>query len=247
MSEVSGAIQAWNQYYAEDLAEQLSGLVEEHHDVLAETLPERNILGPLQRYKDRDTALQSVERGLTQHESGTNTFFTVVKAGGRIAGIGSITHEPLRELHVPIPPRLALPPLSSRQRNAGANVKAWTYEGSGDIAEHVPLLASAYRNLGRYLELGAGRSRRDAMTYTIEPARTGLGGIHDAIRQSGFADVRTARFDDLESRAIPPTSTLYVIPPREQAHLNEHELRDQIRGDVMHRIMQAAGFLHGES
>jgi hypothetical protein len=209
----------YTQFEVTDLATQL------HEAVVANEplLHSRNLLGVIARYgASQELAEQNVRRGQTNIETGVTQHYAVVNEAGNVVGSASSFPDlPLRKLHLPIPPALAVPPLAVTFKYANPNIHAWT-----DVKEE-EVLVGAYRQLAAMNMSGTPYGKPTESPWTIEPIRSPR-HIHTALKMADLTRVATRFFDDGESRKrIPPISSLYIKSNTEwlTAHGRQKEVK----------------------
>lgn len=212
-------LRPYSEFEAHDLAQQLHGLVVRN----ANFLYARNMLGLLARYgTDIELAEQAVARG--QNGRGDTDFqhYALVDESGDVTGAASVIPElPLRAQIAPVPPLLAIWPLSQEydfhSNLSPANVAAWV-DASDDSDKFRSDMAGAYsaaaRETAKNLTDDAFYGDDTIRTaWTIEP-RMSPRIVHQAITDAAMQEVAVGRFDDNESRRqVPPKASLYVWPP----------------------------------
>ncbi|HEX8182245.1 MAG TPA: hypothetical protein VF575_01430 [Candidatus Saccharimonadales bacterium] len=196
--DISRILIPYTEFDSFELAYQLHSVVAQSTDLLLQ----RNLEGVIARYSRLDEAENKIRKGQAEHRDLGH--FAVVNADGDVKGSASIYPGlPLKRQRIPLPPRIAISPLSKTFGNANPNIHAWT---SVDEEE---LLASAYKEL--LLQSTGGRqSEFTPKAWTVEPAHSST-GIHAAIATSGLKTIGRGRYDDGESRTkIPKISVLYA-------------------------------------
>ena len=184
------------------LANQLHEAVQEN----TELLRARNLLGVIARYgAGLEDAEHNVRRGQANIKSGVTQHYAVVNEAGNVVGAASsYPNLPLRKLHLPLPPALAIPPLAETFEYANPNIHAWTDVGEEEV------LVGAYKQLAYMAPTAAYVEEPSNAPWTIEPLRSPK-HIHTALQMAGLTKVARRRFDDGESRTkIPPISALYI-------------------------------------
>ena len=185
----------------------------------------RNLLGVVARYgANLETAEQNVRRGQTNSETGITKHYALVNKAGNVVGSASSYPDlPLRKLHLPIPPALAIPPLAETFKYANPNIHAWT-----DVKEE-EVLVGAYKQLAAMNQSGRPYSAPTYAPWTIEPIRSPK-HIHTALKMAGLTRVATRLFDDGESRIkVPPISSLYIQSHSAQGWATAHGRQKEVK------------------